>query len=210
MTATGSLPAGITFDDNHDGTATLHGVTLDAPATFPLTVTASNGSGPDALQNFTITVAAAAVVPLSLLGPPAGAPQLTGVPAAATPGQALIVSGDGFAGDSTVTFGIYSTAVVLGTTTASASGHVSMSITIPAGYSGQHSIVAAGIGADGAPLFLRSDITVAAPAVAGTGTAAGTVAFTGPPEDVSLVVLIGLLLLTAGGIVLLRRRRVHR
>jgi LPXTG-motif cell wall-anchored protein len=86
---------------------------------------------------------------------------------------------------------------------------VSMSITIPSGYSGQHSIVAAGIGADGAPLFLRSDITVAAPAASGS-TAAGTVAFTGPPEDVSLVGLIGLLLLCAGGIVLLRRRRAHR
>jgi LPXTG-motif cell wall-anchored protein len=203
LTLTGALPAGITFDDNHDGTATLQGVTLDAPATFPLTVIASNGTGTDAVQKFTLTVVAAAVVPLSLLGPPVGAASLTGVPGTVAPGQELIVSGDGFAGGSTVTFGIYSTAVVLGTTTASASGQVSMSITIPAGYTGQHSIVVAGIGADGAPLFLRSDVTVASPAA----TSAGTVAFTGPPEDVSLVVLIGLLLLVAGGIVLLRRRR---
>jgi LPXTG-motif cell wall-anchored protein len=209
LTATGALPAGITFADNHDGTATLHGSTLDAPSTFPLTVTASNGTGPDAVQTFALSVAAAPVVPLPLLGPPVGSAALSGVPATVTPGQVLRVTGDGFAGGAPVTFGIYSAPITLGTTTASATGHVSMSITIPADFSGQHSIVAAGIGADGAPLFLRGDFTVTAAVVASSGTAgtAGTVAFTGPPEDVSLYVLIGLLLLVAGGIVAVRRRR---
>jgi len=51
----GTLPAGVTFADNGDGTGTLSG-TPAAGGTFPLTVTASNGVGTPATQSFTLTV----------------------------------------------------------------------------------------------------------------------------------------------------------
>ncbi|HXA28126.1 MAG TPA: putative Ig domain-containing protein [Candidatus Angelobacter sp.] len=54
---TGTLPSGVTFADNHDGTATLSGT----PATgtggvYPITITAHNGVGSDGTQSFTLTV----------------------------------------------------------------------------------------------------------------------------------------------------------
>ena len=56
LTFTGTLPAGVTFVDNGNGTATLSG-TPTATGTFPLTITAANGTTPDATQSFSLTVA---------------------------------------------------------------------------------------------------------------------------------------------------------
>ena len=50
-----SLPGGIFFTNNGDGTATLSG-TPAVGGTFPLTITASNGIGSNAEQSFTLTV----------------------------------------------------------------------------------------------------------------------------------------------------------
>jgi hypothetical protein len=53
----GTLPAGVTFTDNGNGTATLAGTpTVGTGGTYPLTFTAHNGIAPDATQNFTLTV----------------------------------------------------------------------------------------------------------------------------------------------------------
>jgi hypothetical protein len=55
--ATGSLPTGVSFHDNGDGTASLAGT--PAPGTggiYPLTITAMNGIGSPAMQSFTLTV----------------------------------------------------------------------------------------------------------------------------------------------------------
>ena len=55
----GTLPTGVTFTDNGDGTATIAGTpTTGGP--YPFTITATNGVSPDATQNFTLTVNAAA------------------------------------------------------------------------------------------------------------------------------------------------------
>jgi hypothetical protein len=52
-----TLPSGVSFVDNGDGTATLSGTpAADAGGSYLLTVTASNGVGPDATQPFTLTV----------------------------------------------------------------------------------------------------------------------------------------------------------
>ena len=57
MTETGALPAGVTFVDNGDGTATLPALAAAGiGGTYPLTITAANGVGPDATQSFTLTV----------------------------------------------------------------------------------------------------------------------------------------------------------
>jgi hypothetical protein len=53
----GVLPAGVSFVDNHDGTATLTGTPQAGTAgQYPLTITVSNGTSPDANQSFTFTV----------------------------------------------------------------------------------------------------------------------------------------------------------
>ena len=63
LTETGALPGGVTFVDNHDGTATFAG-TPAAAGPFPLTITAANGVVPDATQTFTLTVAPAPAAPI--------------------------------------------------------------------------------------------------------------------------------------------------
>ena len=54
---TGTLPAGVTFADNGNGTATLNGTpAANTGGTYPITITASNGILPNATQNLTLTV----------------------------------------------------------------------------------------------------------------------------------------------------------
>ncbi len=55
LSETGALPGGVTFTDNHNGTATLSG-TPSANGVFSLSITASNGIGSPATQAFTLTV----------------------------------------------------------------------------------------------------------------------------------------------------------
>jgi hypothetical protein len=67
LTASGSLPSGVTFADNGNGTATLAG-TPGAAGSFPLTITAHNGYGADVTRGFTLAVnQAAATVTLGNL-----------------------------------------------------------------------------------------------------------------------------------------------
>src|SRR5207247_567026 len=63
---TGMLPAGVTFTNNKDGTATLSGTPGSGTAgRYPITITASNGVSPDATQCFTLVV-------IGCLPPPSG------------------------------------------------------------------------------------------------------------------------------------------
>lgn len=57
LTTSGTLPSGVTFTDNGDGTATLGGTpALGTVGSYPITITANNGISPNATQNFTLTV----------------------------------------------------------------------------------------------------------------------------------------------------------
>jgi uncharacterized repeat protein (TIGR03803 family) len=57
VTESGSLPGGVTFTSNSDGTATLSGTpAAGSSGTYPLTFTANNGINPEATQDFTLTV----------------------------------------------------------------------------------------------------------------------------------------------------------
>src|SRR5579862_1328146 len=57
ITETGTLPSGVTFVNNGNGTATLSGTPASGTAgSYPLTITASNGVGTNATQSFTLTV----------------------------------------------------------------------------------------------------------------------------------------------------------
>jgi Putative Ig domain len=54
---TGTLPAGISFVPNGDGTATISGTAgAGSEGDYPINISASNGTLPDAMQTFTITV----------------------------------------------------------------------------------------------------------------------------------------------------------
>ncbi len=58
ITETGTLPSGLTFVDNGNGTATLSGTPLASgtAGVYTITVTAHNGVGADSVQTFTITI----------------------------------------------------------------------------------------------------------------------------------------------------------
>src|SRR5207248_957183 len=57
LTESGALPAGVTFVNNGNGTATLSGSPAAATqGTYALTLTAANGVTPNATQAFTLTV----------------------------------------------------------------------------------------------------------------------------------------------------------
>ena len=65
LSSPSSLPAGVTFTDNLDGTATLAGGSSVVPGVYTFTLQAANGIGANATQAFTLTVA------------PQGAPSIT-------------------------------------------------------------------------------------------------------------------------------------
>ena len=53
----GTLPLGINFTPNSDGTATIDGTaSVGSEGSYPINIKASNGTLPDAMQTFTITV----------------------------------------------------------------------------------------------------------------------------------------------------------
>ena len=57
LTETGSLPSGVVFADNGNGTATLSGAPIAGTAgSYPITITAANGVGTNATQNLVLTV----------------------------------------------------------------------------------------------------------------------------------------------------------
>ncbi|HWB13084.1 MAG TPA: SdrD B-like domain-containing protein [Pirellulales bacterium] len=57
ITESGSLPNGLTFVDNGDGTATLSGTPASGTAgTYPLSIRANNGVGVAATQQFSLTI----------------------------------------------------------------------------------------------------------------------------------------------------------
>jgi hypothetical protein len=57
LSESGPLPSGVTFTDNSNGTATLSGTPgASTTGSYPFTITAGNGVGPNATQSFTLTV----------------------------------------------------------------------------------------------------------------------------------------------------------
>jgi hypothetical protein len=57
LSFSGTLPSGVSFVPNTNGTATLSGTPAGGSGgTYPLIITASNGTPPDAVQNFILTV----------------------------------------------------------------------------------------------------------------------------------------------------------
>ena len=65
LSESGSLPSGVTFVDNHNGTGTLSGTPAAGTAgVYSISFTAANGVGSNAVQSFTLTVNAATQSPV--------------------------------------------------------------------------------------------------------------------------------------------------
>ena len=63
LSLTGTLPPGLTFKDNGNGTATISGTPpANATGTYTLTVTATNGAGSPAVQDLVISLGGAPVI----------------------------------------------------------------------------------------------------------------------------------------------------
>ncbi len=73
VTEAGTLPPGLSFVDNGDGTAVLSGTPTSA-GTTTLTVKASNGNSPDASQVLTVTIEAASSPSTTSSTPPVAPP----------------------------------------------------------------------------------------------------------------------------------------
>ena len=58
LSETGTLPSGVSFVDNGDGTGALSGTPTQG-GSFPITIKATNGVSPNATQSFTLTVGTA-------------------------------------------------------------------------------------------------------------------------------------------------------
>jgi hypothetical protein len=93
LSETGSLPSGVTFKDNLDGTATIAG-TPTVAGTFITMITAHNGYGADATQTFTLTVnKATASVTLSNLTQTYTGGALTPTATTVPPGLTIVWTG---------------------------------------------------------------------------------------------------------------------
>ena len=97
LSEAGTLPTGVTFVDNKDGTATLASTAATPAGSTTLTITASNGVGSPVTQSFTLTVAAAAAPSITGIGPVINGP--------AAGGTTLEIDGTNFTGATAVMFG---------------------------------------------------------------------------------------------------------
>ena len=99
-------------------------------------------------------------------------------------GGPVTVSGGGFMPSTELTVELHSTPVVLGTTTTDVYGNYSASVVIPADTApGVHQLVVSGLGPDGQPRSVSTDITVLAPdTVVSPDTVTAPVALTATPR----------------------------
>src|SRR5579871_2985775 len=130
FTETGKLPAGVTFVDNRNGTATLSGTPAPGTAAiFPIIIQASNSIGATATQNFTLTVNAGgpAILTGNVTAFAVGSPGTFTVESAGFPIAALLVTGSLPAGVTFVDNGD-GTGTLSGTPDLSAAGTYSLTI----------------------------------------------------------------------------------
>jgi LPXTG-motif cell wall-anchored protein len=129
-------------------------------------------------------------------------------------------SGDGFKPGSDEEFSIASTPTVLGHATADASGHVTLTAPLPGNITpGTHTVTVSGIGANGQPLSLSTQVLVSAAAAANAARNAGVAPATTAPgsnlprtgSDNSGLIRIGVLLVALGGgaVLVTRKRRAQ-
>jgi titin len=125
-----------------------------------------------------------------------------------TAGSRTTLTGTGFAANTPVTIGIYSTPQVLTTTLSDSSGAISAEVTIPTGYTGAHGLVALGLGPDQNTLrALTLRITIADTPTSPTSPTGGGLAVTGPALTATIGLALALLVVGAAAVIAVRRRR---
>ncbi len=137
LSASGTLPGGVSFTDNRNGTATLAG-TPDAGTggIYPLTLMADNGVGGPVTQDFTLTVdEAPAITSSSAATATAGSPFTDTVTASGFPTPALSESGTLPGGVSFTDHGD-ATATLAGTPDAGTGGIYPLTLTADNGVGG--------------------------------------------------------------------------
>jgi hypothetical protein len=129
---------------------------------YSVGVAALGDGGARGSGSFIVTdVVPAATAPSSV---PAADATLTtdkGAVSSLTAGQQVVLEGEGYLPGSTVELYIYSTPTHLGSVLVGADGAFTATVTVPTGFYGSHSLVAAGVDEDGNPRYSRMDITVA-------------------------------------------------
>jgi hypothetical protein len=116
-----TLPSGVTFVDNGNGTATLAGTpAAGSSGTYSFTITASNGVSPNATQSFTLTVSAGLTV--TQVSPSSVGQHATNVP--------VTITGTGFTNDATVSAS--GTGVTFSSVNVTDSQHISANVTVTA------------------------------------------------------------------------------
>ena len=188
LTQTGTLPTGVTFTDNHNGTATIAGTpSVPAAANFSITIKASNGVAPDATQSFTLKITKVAAVLLPASKPkPAG--KLGGVPSKIYVNQVITVTGTGYKPAAPIELGWYYSSstgtklTVLAHGYADAAGNFKIPLKV-INNTGSKTVMAAGLGSTGKARYLGADTVVNPPLgtstgtttpIGGTGTGGGT------------------------------------
>jgi hypothetical protein len=172
ITMTGTLPAGLTFHDNGDGTATLSGCIngITSNKSYSLKFTATNSIG-SVTQNFTLLVKPPAAQPLPTKLPTSNG-TLGGVPATTTQGQVLHLSGNGYAPGAPIYIGYYTSGknpvTLLTNVVAAVDGTFTADLTVPTSLLGSHTFVSSGTGSNGNARYLEAT-TNTVHAVAGFG-----------------------------------------
>jgi LPXTG-motif cell wall-anchored protein len=162
--------------------------------------------------NMIRTAFAAAVFVLLMAAPGSaqayvGGGSLTVQPSVAAPGAAVTLTGRGFKPTTSVVFTIHSDSATLGTATADPSGSVTSTVNLPVGITaGAHTVTAAGTAPDGSSRVLTADLTVTTSA--SSPKTATTVPVTGSGHTGSKIVVGLALVVTGGGLLVVRRRRV--
>jgi hypothetical protein len=139
-------------------------------------------------------------------------------------GGEIVMSGGGFKPSSNAVAGVYSEPLQLGLATASSSGDVSATVTLPADLVGQHTLVLYGVDAAGDAYALTRTVTITADDGSGGGggdgdgdgtgdgsgdDSGGTLPQTGP-EDFAMTLLWGLVALQIGLVIAVRAARTRR
>jgi large repetitive protein len=128
LTYTGALPAGLTFTDNGNGTATIQGTSTDVGADFPIVITATNTSGTATQTLMLVDSTAPAITSPSTAQFATGADETYTITTTGFPAPALTESGTLPPG-LTFTDNGNGTGTISGTTTAAAGSSYPVVIT---------------------------------------------------------------------------------
>jgi hypothetical protein len=183
-----AAPGGRSCDAAADATdCVVYGLTNGTAYTFTVVAHSSTGDS-------TASAASAPATPTPRLN----TELQTNNPAPA-PGQSVTLTARGYQPGSTVTFVLESTPTTLGTAVVDGNGVASLTVTVPSGLSGRHTVFAVGTAADGTPLSQAVALNVA--------NASGLLALTGQGSWIQVAFWLGGAMVVAGTALLVAMRR---